>query len=244
MTKEVSKRQARREQIRRKEQRGKIIGISLMTLGAVVLAFLFIYPQFKPVGAIATPETLARPEVNFNSTGAPDAPIKIDEYSDFQCSHCRNFYQDIEAQIIDAYVKTGKVLFTYNSFGSLNKMSGRAAEAAYCGGDQGKFWEMHDIIMINQTGAPDQFTDQRLEYFAETLELDLDEFSSCFDKSKYADLVDQDYKDGSALNITGTPTFILSYEVNGETRTKSIEGAQPFEVFQQEIEAALAEMGE
>lgn len=244
-TKDLSKRQARREQIRRKETRGRLMGISLISIGAIFVAFLIIYPNFKPVGEISTPEAISRPDVKFNAAGNPDAPIKIEEYSDFQCPYCGQFTERTEPQLMETYVADGTVYFVYHTFGEfIGPESGATAEAAYCAGDQEKFWEMHDIIFANQSGEnAGAFTDRRLLAFAEKLELDMGVFTSCFNGNDYKDLIVKDGKDGLAAGIKATPSFILSYTVNGEVKTKLIEGAQLFETFKQEIEAALAEMG-
>jgi protein-disulfide isomerase len=244
--KDVSKRQARREQIRRKESRGRLIGIGLISIGAIFIAFLIIYPNFKPVAAITTPPALVRPNVKFNAAGNPDAPIRIDEYSDFQCPYCASFYQDTEAQLMDTFVTDGTVYFVYNTFGEfIGPESSSSAEAAYCAGDQEKFWEMHDIILSNQAGENQGgFADSRLIAFAETLKLDMNKFESCFNANTYKDTITQDGKDGIAGGVKATPSFVMSYTVNGVVKMKLIEGAQPFDGFKQEIEAALAEMGQ
>jgi protein-disulfide isomerase len=243
--KEMSKRQARKEQLRRKEARSRLLGIGIISAGALLLAFLFIYPNFKPVGEVAAAPAVTRTNVDFNAVGDPDAPIKIEEYSDFQCPYCRIFFENTEEALMESYVANGTVHFVYKSFGDfIGAESGAAAEAAYCAGDQGKFWEMHDIIFANQTGENvGSYTDRRLLAFAETLDLNMDDFRSCFNAGAYKDRVEQDAKDGILANIKATPSFVMTYTVNGETKVKIIEGAQPFNVFQQEIEAALAEMG-
>jgi protein-disulfide isomerase len=244
--KEMSKRQARKEQLRRKEARSRLLGIGIISAGALLLAFLFIYPNFKPVGEVAAAPAVTRTNVDFNAVGDPDAPIKIEEYSDFQCPYCRIFFENTEEALMESYVANGTVYFVYKSFGDfIGAESGAAAEAAYCAGDQGKFWEMHDIIFANQTGENvGSYTDRRLLAFAETLDLNMDDFRSCFNAGTYKDRVEQDAKDGILANIKATPSFVMTYTVNGETKIKIIEGAQPFNVFQQEIEAALAEMGQ
>jgi protein-disulfide isomerase len=243
--KDVSKRQARREQIRRKEQRNRLIGIALISIGAIFVAFLIIYPNFKPIGAISTPPALARPNVNFNAAGNPDAPIRIDEYSDFQCPYCEKFYKDTEAQLMDTYVTDGTVYFVYNTFGEfIGTESSSTGEAAYCAGDQGKFWEMHDIIFANQAGEnTGAFNDRRLIAFAKTLGLDMTKFESCFNGQNYKDKIAKDGRDGLAGGVKATPSFIMSYKVNGVVKTKLIEGAQTIDGFKTEIDAALAEMG-
>jgi protein-disulfide isomerase len=245
-SKDQSKRQARKEQMRRKEQRSRLLSIGLITVGALLVAFLIIYPSLKPIGDVAAAPEIVRENVDFNAVGDPNAPIKIEEYSDFQCPYCRIFFENTEEALMQSYVANGTVYFVYKSFGSfIGAESGASAEAAYCAGDQGKFWEMHDIIFANQTGENvGAYTDRRLNAFAEKIGLNMDEFSSCFNSNKYADRVEQDSKDGILANIRATPSFVITYTVNGETVTRVIEGAQPFTAFQEEIEAALAEMGQ
>jgi protein-disulfide isomerase len=243
--KDLSKRQARREQIRRKESRGRLIGIALISIGAIFIAFLIIYPNFKPAAAITTPPTVARPNVKFNAAGNPDAPIRIDEYSDFQCPYCANFYKDTEPKLMETLVADGTVYFVYNTFGEfIGPESASAAEAAYCAGDQEKFWEMHDIILSNQAGENQGgFADRKLIAFAENLGLDMNKFESCFNANTYKDTITQDGQDGRAGGVQATPSFVMSYTVNGEVKTKLIEGAQSIDGFKTEVEAALAEMG-
>lgn len=244
--KEISKRQMRKEQVRRKEKQSRLIAISLITLGALFVAFLIIYPSLKPVGEIIVPEQVNRPQVDFNTAGNPDAPITITEYSDFQCPYCRLFFENTEEMLMEQYVNTGTVYFVYKSVGGfIGPESKTAAEAAYCAGDQDKFWEMHDVIFANQTGENvGAFSERRLEAFADAISLDRGEFDECMSSGKYDDLAEQDAKDATAAGIQATPSFIISYLVNGETQTRVIQGAQSMDVFMQEIEAALADMGQ
>jgi predicted DsbA family dithiol-disulfide isomerase len=83
-----------------------------------------------------------------------------------------------------------------------------------------------------------------LQAFAGELSLDMEAFNACFNSGKYSDQVDQDKADGIAAGVTGTPGFLLTYTVNGEEKTRFINGAQPFSVFQTQIEGALTEIGQ
>lgn len=245
--KDMSKRQMRKEQMRRKEKQSRLFSIILVAAGALLVALFIILPNVRPVGGVeAPPSVIARPDVDFNKAGDPNAKIKITEYSDFQCPYCRIFSENTEALLMAKYVDTGIVYFEYKSVGSfIGPESGAAAEAAYCAGDQGQFWEMHDVIFANQTGENvGAFTDRRLEAFAESIYLDMTEFNDCFSSGKYADLTDEDAKDATAAGLQATPSFLLTYEVNGETQTRVIQGAQGIDAFTQEIEAALADMGQ
>jgi protein-disulfide isomerase len=252
--KEMSKRQQRRAKIRQSEMRSRMVTIGLVIIGALLIAFVLIYPNLKPVAGVTAVDAGTHPQADKNSMGDPKAPVKIEEFSDFQCPYCENFHKQTEPQIVETYVATGKVLFTYRSTGnwvSSNIGGGKtesedAAKAAYCAGDQNKYWEMHATLFGNVLGEDvGSFTDRRLVALAQTISgLDMKQFNDCYNSNKYADQVAQDGKDAIAAGVTGTPSFVVSYtDASGKTITKLIEGAQPFEVFQKEIEAALALAG-
>jgi protein-disulfide isomerase len=248
-----SKRQERREKIKKQEARGRLTMITLVTIGAALVVFAFVWPSIRPIASVVDVDPGTHPNAKDNSMGDPNAPITIEEFSDFQCPFCERFHQQTEPLLKQYYIDTGKVHFVYRSMG--NFVSGNiggattesqdAALAAYCAGEQNKFWEMHALLFGNVIGEDaGSFTDRRLSAIAEKVKgLDLDQFNSCYSSGKYADRVQQDLKDGQAAGVTGTPGFILTYTVNGETKTKKIDGAQPFSTFQQEIEAALTEAG-
>jgi protein-disulfide isomerase len=229
----MSKRQELRAKRAQQEHTQRILFIVGVAVIAIAVALVLILPQFAPVGDIAEHPLINRPQVKLNGMGDPNAPVKIIEYSDFQCPYCGKFTIDTEQQLIDAYVATGKVYFEYHSFGVfIGEESGRAAEAAYCAGDQEKFWEMHDLIFANQTGENvGDFTDVRLTAFAKKLGLDLGTFNDCFTNGKYANQVKQDFTAGQQAGVKATPSFTI----NG----KLLEGAQPFSAFQTAIDALL-----
>ncbi|HET7144471.1 MAG TPA: DsbA family protein [Anaerolineales bacterium] len=221
-----------------------------MTVGALAVAFLIIWPNFKPITGITTIEPTARPQADANQMGYPDAPIKIVEYSDYQCPFCEKFFNETEPFLVENYIATGQVYFTYRSTGnwvSDNIRGGKtesedAAEAAYCAGDQNMYWEMHDMLFANVLGEDvDSFTDRRLGAIAEKAGLDMSQFNECYSSNKFGDQVFQDGKDALTAGVTGTPSFVLTYtNASGEEITELIEGAQPFSVFQEKIDAALA----
>jgi len=229
----MSKRQEMREKREHKQRNQRIAIIVGVSVVAVAVVFLMILPSVQPVGAIAENPLMDRKQVKFNTMGDPNAPVKIIEYSDFQCPYCANFVKNTEQQLIDAYIATGKVYFEYHSFGEfIGPESGRAAEAAYCAGDQSKFWDMHDLLFANQAAENSgAFTDKRLTAFAAKLGLDAGKFSDCFTSGKYATQVAKDGADGNLAGVKATPSFVI----NG----KLLEGAQPFTAFQTEIDALL-----
>jgi protein-disulfide isomerase len=252
-----SKRQERREKIRQQERRSRLITLGLITLGAAFLVFALVWPTIRPVAAVVSVDPGTHPNADDNTMGDPNAPIKMEEFSDFQCPFCERFHQETEPLLRQYYIETGKVQFVYRSMGNFvsdniarargtpaRTESRDAALAAYCAGDQDRFWDMHAHLFANALGEDvGSFTDRRLKSIAETTGLDMAAFNSCYDSGKYLDRVQQDFEDGQAANITGTPGFLVTYTVDGETKTKLIEGAQPFTTFQQELETVLNEIG-
>jgi protein-disulfide isomerase len=238
----MSKREMFRERRRRTNLRNRLISIGLIVLGAALVAFFLIWPTLAPPPDVVPVTPLVRTQVDFNSAGDPNAPVKLDEYSDYQCPYCAQFSERTEQAILDTYVATGKVYFTYYSVGEfIGPESSRSAQAAYCAGDQNKFWEYHDYVLGNQLGEnAGRFSSRRLAAFAESIGLDMNEFNSCFNNGKYAEMVRQELFDSRDLGIQSTPTFLISYIANGQTVTDQIKGAEPFSSFQQKLDAALA----
>jgi len=165
-------------------------------------------------------------------TGDPNAPVTINEFTDFQCPFCGRFFASTEPQIDEAYIQSGKVRLGYWNFAFLGDESTWAAESAECAADQDKFWEYHDILYASQSGENQgAFNKDNLKKFAEELGLDTQTFNECLDSGKYTSLIQDDTSTSSALGVQSTPTFLI----NGQ----EVVGAQPFEVFQQTIESLL-----
>src|SRR3989344_5639955 len=160
--------------------------------------------------------------------GDKDAPVTIVEWSDFECPFCARFFEQTLPSIEEEYIKTGKVKLIYRDFPlSFHTNAQKAAEAAECAGEQGKYWEMHDLLFAQgvQGGVAG------FKQYAKTLGLNTAKFDTCLDSGAMAGEVQKDMADGAAVGIQGTPGFI----VNG----KLVSGAQPFAVFKQVIDAEL-----
>lgn len=167
--------------------------------------------------------------------GRVDAPITIVEYSDFQCPFCQRFWQETLPEIQSEYIDKGLVKFVYRDFpiSSIHPYAQRAAEAAQCAFEQGKFWEYHDRLFANFRSWQKEGNDE-FKRIARELGLDGARFGECIDSGKYAGEVKRDSEDGIRAGVTGTPTFF----VNGV----KIEGARPFSAFQEVIEAQLSRL--
>jgi protein-disulfide isomerase len=238
MSTEQSKRQQkfdeRRQKARQTNKRKQLMVIGLTVLGALIFLGALIYPSYKPITGLQKPELRDHPQVEMNRMGDPAAPVQIVVYSDFLCSYCSQFYADSEGKLIKDYIDKGLVSYTYRVYIThAIEDSQRAAEGAYCAGEQGKFWDMHDILFANYSyGSMNGFSNSVLKAMAKEIGLDMKQYSSCMDNHTYADQIEQDKSDGKAAGVNATPTFF----VNGQ----EIRGARPYEVFQQVIEQELA----
>lgn len=124
---------------------------------------------------------------------------------------------------------------------SIHRSAFKAAEAAHCAGDQGKYWEMHERLFANQ---------RQLEPWlphAKAIGLDVTAFETCLNSGKYAENVRQDMQEGRKGGATGTPSFILAAtDPSDPSKVKGlafIRGAQPFSQFKTAIDRALAGTG-
>lgn len=209
----MSKRTSMKEKRRSAQQRQRYILIGIVAVAVLVVVALIAYPYLKPPF-----QGRERPQVMDNSSGDPNAPVKIEEFSDFQCPYCRLWTTENEEEFFQAYVETGKVHFTYVPYSFLGPESVRASEAAYCAMDQGKFWEYHDILFANQGGEnTGTYSDSNLKTMARDLRLELTQFNDCFDSGKYTQKVKDNLTYGQDKGVNGTPYFL----VNGTTLVDS-----------------------
>ena len=160
--------------------------------------------------------------------GDANAPVTIVEFSDFECPFCAKFYSQTMNQLQTNYIDTGKVKLVFRDFPlSFHQNAQKAAEAAECADDQGKFWEMHDAIFENQQSL----SISSLKQWAGQIGLDTGEFNSCLDSGKHSEEVQSDFREGATYGVSGTPSFFI----NGI----QLVGAQPFSAFKQIIDSEL-----
>jgi len=160
--------------------------------------------------------------------GPQNAPVTMIEFADFQCPYCGRFHAQTLPLILKEYGDRVRLVYRDFPLTSIHPYAEKAAEAGECAHEQGKFWEYHDILYLNQT-ALDRAS---LGRYAQNAGLDTAQFDSCLDSGKYESEVAGDLRDGAAAGVQGTPAFF----VNG----RLISGAQPYSVFKSAIDAALA----
>ena len=178
--------------------------------------------------------------VGFTEDGHPyignlDAPLVIEEYSDFQCPFCARFYSNTYPQIVDNAIATGEAVLIFYDFPlAFHPQAPAAANAARCAGEQSAvaYWEMHDILFENlQRWSVNDPTDIFLE-MGETLGLEAASFERCVNEFRYEAEINADLADGQSRGITGTPSFFLNNQM--------LVGAQPYAAFEQAIQVVAS----
>jgi protein-disulfide isomerase len=247
----MSKRQEIRDRRRREQIRNRIIVILVVVVGALLVTFALILPSINnatlaanatrtaanatPVPVITITPRIFNTKVDGVHLGDPNAPVKVDAYEDFRCSACLFYTQNVEPQIIQTYVDTGKAYYTFHFYEVIDGNDGtdasnRSANAALCANEQGRFWDYQDTLYANQiTESASLYTDARLITMAENLKLDMTAFNQCYQAKKYASVVSNDGAKAQSLGVSGTPSIF----VNGTL-------VSDFSKTSQAIDAALA----
>jgi len=171
------------------------------------------------------------------SQGKDDAPVTIVEFADFQCPYCRRFDQSTFAELKKNYIDTGKVRFLARDLPlEFHANAQRAAEAARCAGDQGKYWEMRQALFASS--GSDLSRDGILKG-AQTLSLDESSFAACLDSEKHRAEIQADLAESTRLRITGTPTFVIGKSGKETLEGVKINGALPLSAFEGAIRQAI-----
>lgn len=220
----------------------RVLAIGALALVVVGLgvAVALLANQGERVVVAPTVRPSASPTVKPGSRvervkGNASAKVTVIEYSDFQCPFCVMYFNQTYRQVDDKYVKTGKVRYIFRNLpnGNSHPQSPKAAEASECAGDQGKFWEMHDLLFGKQSEWSGKATAVDVfKGYAKSLGLNEATFQSCLDTGLYAALMNENARAAQAVGITGTPAFIIG--------NRLLPGAYPIEAFVQVIEEELA----
>ena len=141
---------------------------------------------------------------NSVAQGPAGAKVTVVEFSDFQCPYCSKALPMLKAAM-DKYPNQAKLYYKHYPL-SFHQYAQKAAEAAECAKDQGKFWEMHDAMFADQS----KLAVADLKATAATLGLDATKFNTCLDSGTKASAVSKDAQDGSQLGVSGTPTFYIN----------------------------------
>jgi len=200
--------------------------------------------QGKPAKVEGATNQLAPKIISLNVHGEPfkgdsRARVAIMEYSDFDCSFCAKYVSEILPKIDEQYIKTGKIKYFFRDLPEpAQTNSWIKASAARCAGEQGKFWEMHDLLFAGQS-AP---TAQDPASYAQALGLDVAKFGECLSSGRYSDSVRRSVAGAGRMGVFGTPAFLigtLSEDGDFMKTTKVFLGAESYEEFKSILDELL-----
>lgn len=193
-----------------------------------------------PEPAADQPPTARISIAGLASRGQPNAPVTMVVFSDYQSQLSARYLLDTHPQIVESFVQPGTVRYVFKNFPVLtaHPQALKAHEAGACAGDQGRYWEMHDLLFANQSAlAMNDF----IEY-ARSLELDSDLFRYCLTSNAHAATIRRDVDEGRKGGVTLTPVFAIGLtEPNAESMEvmEVVIGVQPYATFEEAIEAVL-----
>lgn len=190
-----------------------LVGSFLLIFGAV----LFLSKSGGLAKPKVDPTLLVR--ADSHSKGDVNSKVTVVEFSDFQCPACRTAKSVVD-QVLAQY--GDKIRFVYRQFPlyQIHKFGERAAFASEYASENGKFWEYYNVMFDKQaewsaTDVDDKKFIEYLSTYAKSLGLDDQKMIEAVNSGKYKDRIAEDVNDGTALRLTGTPTFY----VNGEELT-------------------------
>jgi len=223
------------------------LAAGVMIVASVVVIWVSLRTGLRPpTGSMAissgTPAPAPAEAVSLRGAwlrGKDGAKVALIEYSDFECPHCAVVAQQSLPLLLAKYVDTGQVLFAFHPLPleRLHPMALKAAEAAECSGRQGRFWQMHDRLFRNRTSLDETV----LGRLASEIGLDSTQFAACLNGLAAA-AVQHDISEAKALQINGTPTFLLgTLTSDGRVRVAHrVSGAVPFEALSRMLDGLLA----
>ncbi|MEO7964290.1 MAG: thioredoxin domain-containing protein [Gemmatimonadaceae bacterium] len=203
-------------------------------IGIVVLAIGFAGPASAQM-KVQLPERVVTLDAAGYARGNAKAPVWLVEFADFGCSYCEKFWRETVPVLDSMYVKTGRVYWKFVPFTiGMFPNSGEAALGAICASEQGKFFQMHDIL-YDRRKAWSKASDVRalVARYAGELKLDAGKFTSCVRSARAAQQLTMNNELARTLRIRGTPTFFINGEV--------VPGALPTDIFVQGMNAVIAD---
>ena len=173
--------------------------------------------------------------------GDQNAKVTVVEFTDYQCPFCSRHFRQVWPRLDQDFVKTGKARFVLRDLpiDAIHPQAFKAAEAAYCARSQGKFWEMHDLLFVNQSALGRK----ELTRYAELLKLDIAAFDKCVDSEAGAAKIRKDIADSRQAEARGTPIFYVGLTEPGSNSLRAvriIRGAHSYATFKDTIDELLS----
>jgi protein-disulfide isomerase len=160
-------------------------------------------------------KTLDLPDewIDGTAIGDPTAPVTVEAWEDFLCPHCRNWTAQIEPQLVEEFVKTGKIRFVFRHLPLQGFAPGSfmGAQASLCAADQDAFWPYHDALFgTAHNRGQAGFTFEALTDLADEVGLDERDFVQCMSSQRHSSTVNESLQQASQLQLTATPSVLIN----------------------------------
>lgn len=213
-----------------------LIGASVAIVAIVVAVIIFNERQASSA-PVAQPDVPAD-WISRTSLGSPDAPVTVQLWEDFLCPSCQQFSRTVKPQIVEEYVKSGKVRLEFHHFPLQQHAPGSfmTAIAAECAADQNLFWPYHDkafqVIAAEQQGGA---TPEKLMSFASAVGLNTETFNTCMSSQEHQQTINDSLAMAGQLNLRFTPSVIVDGQLLEDSSLGNVRAT---------IDAALAAKGQ
>jgi protein-disulfide isomerase len=197
------------------KSRTPFFGLILLVVVAGAAGIWYSMNANKQVPIVLDPAKLAGlPPAEGYLRGDPNAPVTIMEFGDFECPMCASFATVSEPDLRERIIDKGLANFRYFDFPltNLHPNTLAASLAASCAADQGKFWEMHDLIFNGQDQWNGQATSNPrkvIDEYAKQLGIDMAAYGECFNSQKNLGRIQANKKAGDDRGVGGTPTIFI-----------------------------------
>ena len=210
-----------------------MLGVAALA-GVALIYWLAVRPkETAPVAAAI--EGVPAAESRGYVRGSPAAPVEIVEFADFQCPACENYATITEPDVMSRIVDAGLARYVFYDFPlEMHPNAWPASHAAACADDQGKFWEMHDVIFREQPNwSRERNPKGAFERLAREIGLDVAAWESCYDSRKHQRRIAANLAEGQRRGVGSTPTFFIG--------NRKLPGVQNYDRIRAYVDSATRE---
>lgn len=201
----------RRQQLAQaQKKKNRVLYIVLGIVAVIIIVVAVIAVRQKPAQVVLG-DIIPRTQTDGLTAGDPNAPVVVEEFSDYGCGGCVGFATQLEKAFVEKYINTGQVYFKYSPT-TWHDQNAQGAISSYCANEQGKFWEYHDLLFAN-AATPKNNT--LLKGLAETLGMNLKDFEKCLTSGKFDAQIQADLQHALDSNIEFTPSFVVNGVIVG-----------------------------
>ncbi len=219
-----------------KRRQGNFYAILGLVAAALGVFIIYQVAKPKPPDSTVVDPSIPLPKAEGYLLGKEDAPVHVLAFADFECPACGQFYVLTEPDVRQRLVENGEISYRFIDFplpGHRNTWP--ASHAAACANEQGKFWQMHDMLFQGQDQWNGEATSRPkgvFEGYAKTIGLDVSKWEQCFDEQRYLRNIQANRAEAERRMVGSTPSFLIG--------NRLVAGSISFDKFKAYVDSAKA----